>query len=280
MSQIHRQAMQYVDSAVARFAYTKAGSGPPVLLVPGAGGWLVTFRSMMAVLAESHTVFALDPPGQGRTEVKNPAFRYDTDAVADSIALFLDAVGISRTAIVGHSWGGGFALRLAQRHPERVSRMALLAPGGIEVTDSWEFRLVRTPVVGEIVLLLLGKRSARHMLRKSFAHRERIPEELVDEAMHMVKFSTNPIAQFKAMLRVERSVNWTETERDLHCIQAPVLLLWGGADRIFSVDLIERFTSQLPCVQAHVLDGCGHSLHDDCPEQTYPLLVPFLDCEA
>ena len=109
---------QYVDTVMARFRYARAGTGAPVLLLPGSGGWRLTFHTMATVLAERHTVLALDPPGQGLTEVLDPGFGYDADAIARSIAAFLDAVGLQRTAMVGHSWGGGFALRFAERYPE------------------------------------------------------------------------------------------------------------------------------------------------------------------
>lgn len=50
----------YVDTAGARFRYARAGSGPPVLLLPG-GGWKFTFQAMIGVLAQHHTIYALAP---------------------------------------------------------------------------------------------------------------------------------------------------------------------------------------------------------------------------
>jgi pimeloyl-ACP methyl ester carboxylesterase len=267
---------QYVDTALARFRYTATGAGPPVLLLPGAAGWRLTFHAMVPALADRHTVFALDPPGQGRTEVLDPAFGYDADAVAGSIAAFLDAVGLERTAIVGHSWGGGFALRLAELYPSRVTRLALLAPGGLDVNDVWEFRLMRLPVLGELAGYLPSTMSLRHMLRKSFVHQERIPDALVGEVVHELRSGPNRVARWADMLRVERSVSWSDTERDLRLVRAPVLILWGGKDRYFPARLLDRFTTRLSSVERHVLPGCGHSAHDDCPEQTYALLAPFL----
>jgi pimeloyl-ACP methyl ester carboxylesterase len=52
--------------------------------------------------------------------------------------------------------------------------------------------------------------------------------------------------------------------------------LWGERDRYFPVRLLSRFTGRLRDVEAHTLARCGHSLHDDCPEQVYPLLTRFL----
>jgi 4,5:9,10-diseco-3-hydroxy-5,9,17-trioxoandrosta-1(10),2-diene-4-oate hydrolase len=270
---------QYVDTTQARFRYMQAGTGTPVLLVPGSGGWRLTFHAMAPVLAGRHTVFALDPPGQGLTEVRDPAFGYDVDAIARSINSFLDAVGVKRTAIVGHSWGGGFALRFAELFPDRVTRLGLLAPGGIVVKDVWEFRLLRFPVLGELAVRLALTTSVRHMLRKSFVHQERIPNGLTGDVVREMKSGHNRATRLRDMLRVERSVSWIDTERELHFVRAPVLLLWGRQDRYFPVCLVDRLTTRLPRVEQHVLPNCGHSLHDDCPEQTYALLSPFLQLD-
>jgi pimeloyl-ACP methyl ester carboxylesterase len=176
------------------------------LLVPGAGGWRLTFHAMAPFLAGRHTVFALDPPGQGLTEVRNPAFGYDPNAIARSINAFLDAVGVERTAIVGHSWGGGFALRFAELFPDRVTRLGLLAPSGIDVKDVWEFRLLRLPVLGELAVRLTSTTSVRHMLRKSFVRRERIPNDLISNVVREMKSGHNRATRLRDMLRVERSV--------------------------------------------------------------------------
>jgi pimeloyl-ACP methyl ester carboxylesterase len=267
----------FAETEVARFHYSRTGSGPPVVLLPGAGGWRFTFEGLIPVLARRHTVYAIDPPGQGRTEVLDPGFAFDTDAIAGSLVGFLDAVGLERTAIIGHSWGGGFALRLSELHPQRVTRLALIAPGGLEVKDVWEFRAARLPVIGELGVRLTPRISARHMLEKSFAHRDRVPYHRLDDLVRTMRSSHNRAARLRDMLRVERSVTWADTERDLHLADVPVLLLWGDQDRYLPARLIERFTARLPQVDAHVLAGGGHSLHDDCPDQTYALLLPFLE---
>ena len=199
---------RYVDTVVARFRYAMIGSGTPVLLLPGSGGWRLTFQTMAEALAERHTVVALDPPGQGLTEVLDPDFGYDADAIARSIAVFLDAVGLERTAIVGHSWSGGFASRFAQLYPERVTRLALLGPAGLDVKDVWEFRLLRVPILGELAVRLQSTAAVRHLLRKSFVHRERIPDPLVVQVLREMRSRPNRLARLRDMLRVERSVSW------------------------------------------------------------------------
>ncbi|MGW6503411.1 alpha/beta fold hydrolase [Nonomuraea angiospora] len=268
-----------VDTEVTRFHYARAGSGPPVLLLPGSGGWKLTFQAMLEVLVPHYTVYALDPPGQGTTEILDRALPLGVDGIARSIAGFLDAVGVHRSAVVGHSWGGGFALRFAELHPDQVTRLALIAPGGLDVRDTWEFRLARLPLVGEFAVRWALESSARHLLRKSFAHRERVPKDRLDDYVHMMKSSHKQATLLADMLRVERSVRWSDTERDLRLVDMPVLLLWGSEDRILPARLVGGFASRLPNAEAHVVPGGGHSLHDDCPDETYALLLPFLEAD-
>ncbi|WP_312873113.1 alpha/beta fold hydrolase [Kibdelosporangium persicum] len=268
-----------MDTTAARFHYARAGTGPPVLLLPGAGGWKLTFQAMIGALAQHHTVYALDPPGQGRTEIRDRTFPFGVDAIARSIGGFLEAVGVTRTAIVGHSWGGGFALRFAELYPERVVRLALIAPAGIDVKDPWEFRFARLPLVGDLAVLFMTATAVRHMLRKSFTHQEHVPIDRVDEFLRTIRSPHRRAARLSDMLRVERSVQWRTTEQHLDLVEAPVLLMWGTDDRYFPVRLIERFTTRLPTVDAHVLPHGGHSLHDDLPEQTLALLTPFLTAD-
>jgi pimeloyl-ACP methyl ester carboxylesterase len=115
------------------------------------------------------------------------------------------------------------------------------------------------------------------MLRKSFVHPDRMPgEDLIRAAARQMRSGPDAAALRRDLLRVERAVRWADTERALDRVQCPTLILWGEHDRYLPARLLARFTSRLPDVEAHTLAGCGHSLHDDCPEQVYPLLTRFL----
>jgi hypothetical protein len=108
---------QYVDSALARFRDTATGAVPPVLLLSGSGGWRLAFHAMVPVLAERHMVVALDPPGPGRTRVLDPQLGYDADAIARSIAGFLNCLGWSAR----RSWAlPGRRVRAADPDPGRA----------------------------------------------------------------------------------------------------------------------------------------------------------------
>ena len=158
-----------------------------------------------------------------------------------------------------------------------MGSLALLAPGGLDVADTWEFRLLRQPLIGELATRCASTASVPHMLRKSFARRAQMPgDALLREAARQMRTG----AARRDLLRVERAVNWSATERDLPRVRCPTLILWGDRDRYLPARLLPRFTGRLPDVEAHVLAGCGHSLHDDCPERVDPLLTRFLAANA
>jgi 4,5:9,10-diseco-3-hydroxy-5,9,17-trioxoandrosta-1(10),2-diene-4-oate hydrolase len=265
------------QTKLVRFGYARAGHGRPVVLLPGSGGWELTFRALLPQLTAGHTVYAVDPPGQGSTRVADSSFGYDVDAIARSLVDFLDAVGLSDAIFVGHSWGGGFALRLAELYPDRVRRLVLLAPAGLAVKDVWEFRMMRVPVLGELAARFTTTAAVRHMLRKSFADPHQLPPlELVRAAAQGLRNGPDAAGLRRDMLSVERTVDWATTERDLPLVQSPALIVWGDRDRYLPVRLVERFTRALPQATTEVIAGAGHSVHDDRPVQTVPHIQRFL----
>lgn len=121
--------MPFLTVAGARAYYAQRrpvpSAGPPVVLLHGAGGthqhWLYQVRD----LAPAPT-YALDLPGHGRSE--GPGRDRITD-YGDWVVDFMDAAGLERVVLVGHSMGGGIALDLALRAPSRLAGLGLVATG-------------------------------------------------------------------------------------------------------------------------------------------------------
>ncbi|MCO6006143.1 alpha/beta fold hydrolase [Actinoallomurus purpureus] len=263
---------RFADTPRFRFHYVRTGTGSPVVLIPGGGEWLCSYRELIPALAHRHTVYAFDPPGHGYTEVLDPGFACTTDAMADAVGVFLDAVGLPQAALVGHSWGGGWALRFAESHPERVTRLALIGPTGLDVKDTWDWRILEYPLIGELATRFLREADVARMLRKSFAHPDRVTTEKVRRTWDAARRPANR----RLILRLQRRVRWADTERELSRIHAPVLLIWGAEDRYLPATLAGRFTRRLPQATVRILPGCGHSAHEDCPAQVNPALEEFI----
>ena len=103
-------------------AFERAGSGPPLVLVHGAGDDHRVWRAQLDGLADACTVVAWDEPGSGRSADIPPGFGLAD--YADCLAALIDAVG-GPAIVCGISWGGTVALELCRRHPAAVSALVL-----------------------------------------------------------------------------------------------------------------------------------------------------------
>ena len=112
------------------------GNGTPVVLLhgggPGASG-VSNYSRNIDALAEHFRVIVPDMPGYGRS-AKGVDRRDPFGYLADHIRGMLDEVGVGRAHLVGNSYGGACALRLALDTPQRVDRLVLMGPGGIGTT--------------------------------------------------------------------------------------------------------------------------------------------------
>lgn len=105
-------------------------AAPPLVLLHGASSNALTWAGDAAAFSRHFRVYAVDIPGEaGRSARNRPS--WDGEAYVEWLEDLLDALGAPRAALVGLSLGGWMAMRFAFRHPERVSKLVALAPGGV-----------------------------------------------------------------------------------------------------------------------------------------------------
>jgi len=140
-------------------------SGPldrqPVLFVHGFGGTSRNFSLNVAALAQvGYRVLAPELWGMGRSA--KPRGRYSLDRWVEQLIEVMDHLGIQRAHVVGHSMGGAVAVRLAHQHPERVLKLALVAPLGFgEKRDVRLIRIATIPGLAAAVASLRFRRPKR-----------------------------------------------------------------------------------------------------------------------
>ena len=122
--------------------YTKAGSGPPLLLLHGNGEDGTYFVHQVKEFFRDFTVYTIDTRGHGRSPRGTAPFTISQ--FADDLLAFMDEQGLKQADILGFSDGGNIALTFAMRHPDRVRRLILnganLDPKGVKL-------LVQLPIV-------------------------------------------------------------------------------------------------------------------------------------
>ncbi|MGW7465172.1 alpha/beta fold hydrolase [Streptomyces xantholiticus] len=263
---------RYADTPVARFHYVKAGTGSPEILLSPGGTSVIGWKDQLDALARDHTVYVVDLPGQGYTQVKDSGFDYDLDAMVSAVGTFMDTVGVRQAAMAGNSWSGGWALAFAQRHPGRVTKLALLDATGLDLPGTWMWEALKIPVVGELaVKLSTGKPTVRRLAEGMVVNKSRVTDQLLDEWWAPMTFHDN----IRATYLLERRLDWAQTERALPTTTTPTLVVWGRQDTVQPVDRAHRFAELLPNEQLQILDGCGHAPQLDCPDPVSRHLQTF-----
>jgi 4,5:9,10-diseco-3-hydroxy-5,9,17-trioxoandrosta-1(10),2-diene-4-oate hydrolase len=241
--------------------FNESGAGEPVVLLhgggPGASG-MSNFGQNLPVFAKRFRTLVVDQPGFGGSDKPEITSQYFTFS-ADAVVRWLDELGIEKAHFVGNSLGGGTAVRLALRHPDRAGRLVLMAPGGLNLS-----LFSADPTEGVKKLYRFGappgpsKEKLAEFLYTLVHDGTLVTEELVDERFAA---ASDP-ESLKAMASMGASfAKWPEESmlwRDAHRLRQRVLLVWGREDRVNPVDGAFVALKVIPRAQLHVFGRCGH----------------------
>lgn len=253
-SECNPEVANTIAAAGIRTNYHDLGSGDPVLLVhgsgPGVSAW-ANWRLVMPALAQQRRVIAPDMAGFGYSE-RPEGFAYGMDAwVAQAVGL-LDALEIARADLVGNSFGGGLALALAIRHPERVRRLVLMGSVGVPFAI--------TPGLDAVWGYEPSLDAMRALLDIFAFDRALVTDEL---ARLRYEASIRPGFQesFAAMFPAPRQ-RWVDAlasrEQDIRRIPHETLVIHGREDRVIPLSNACTLAGWIARAQLHVYGRCGH----------------------
>ncbi|HEX7049623.1 MAG TPA: alpha/beta fold hydrolase [Longimicrobiales bacterium] len=261
--------------------YLEAGAGAPVALVQGAGGGAGNWFRILPRLAERFRVLALDIPGFGLSDAITPRAPLGIQ-MAEVLSGWLRAAGVGRCAVVGTSFGGLAALRLAQREPERVGRLVLLDAAGLGRELPPLVRVAAAPVLRR--LLLRPSRGGtewlfRHLLirdRRSLDAESR--DALVDYLFRSAAAGDPAVLARALRLFADwRGQREVLTDAELASLACPVLVVWGTRDAFLPPAHAERATRHIPDATLRWIPDAGHSPNWEAPDALLRVMLPFLE---
>jgi pimeloyl-ACP methyl ester carboxylesterase len=268
-------APRQVDAAELHVALAGDEAAPPLVLLHGLGGSWRVWRRTIDGFARDFRVIAVDLPGFGRSG-PYPGRDYPLDGVAGCVAAALDALGIERHVLVGHSLGGGVAIAYAADRAERIERLVLVSPAGLVATGavraSWRSPALHRAGREATRLaepLLAASRRAR---RLAFARLVHDPDSLaVGEALALVRGSRAGRGTPAAGIAIVNAGLRDRLER----LTMPTLVVWGAHDRVLSPDDAARLAAALPDGRLAVLPGTGHLPMVEKPEALVDTVAGF-----
>ncbi len=231
----------------------REGAGDPLLMVTGLGYASWCWQGLRAALRERWDVVVFDNRGTGRSD--KPAGPYTMAMLADDAANLMQAAGIARAHVLGHSMGGYISLTLALRHPQRVRSLALIgtSPGGPDTQPVPEETLKMWGLAGTMP----PAEYARKSMPLSFAPgwTEQHPAEFDTLLERRLQFPTPPacwLAQYQAC------AEFVNTGVDVRGIRVPALVLHGLQDRVVPHHNGALLAQRLPHATFVSLPDSGH----------------------
>jgi 4,5:9,10-diseco-3-hydroxy-5,9,17-trioxoandrosta-1(10),2-diene-4-oate hydrolase len=249
--------------------------GEPVFFIHGWGCSIFSFRKNYGALARAgFRTLAVDLKGHGLSDKPLDPHEYTLDAMARHALDVLDALAVPQAAVVAHSMGSAIAIRLALQSPERVSRLALLAPVGFGVVTVMRLLKVLTPKVVTPILPYLARRWVVAVGLRAVYGRIGAPSARdVDEYWAPTQFP-----EFvPAMRELAHAFYWGPGQGDeLRRIAVPTLLMFGTSDHVVQGGAAEKLVSALPHGRFERVEGGGHPIAEEVPTQVNAALLAHL----
>ena len=258
--------------------YLVGDEGSPVILVHGAGTGVFDWRFAIDPLAQHHRVYALDMVGFGHSD--KPKTNYTLDYHIDFLERFMDALQLKRASLVGQCFGGGAALGLAIRSPERIEKLVL--------ANSYALgREIGSEIAGRILWILPSflmeffcrptRRRVRWGWKSSVYDSQFITDEMVDEACHLRNM---PGATYARVSIYKKNFGFSGQRRyyveQLAEITAPTLIIQGEKDKTFPLAQAQRAHKLIKNSELHIIDACGHIPQLEKSNEFNRLVLDFL----
>ncbi|TML03872.1 MAG: alpha/beta fold hydrolase [Actinobacteria bacterium] len=259
-----------------RISLLEAGTGPPVVAIHGLGATKASFLPTVAALAPRFRVIAIDLPGFGDSD-KPVGARYDARYFATAVVQLLDGLDLDRAQVIGNSLGGRVALELGLRAPDRVDRLALLAPSmAWRRKRPWApaLRLVRP----ELGVLPHAPRPVVERVLDRFMPEARTGWAAagVDEFLRSFLTPRGRAAFYAAA----RQIYLEEPEGEdgfwprLKRLSVPALFVWGRRDTLVPLAFARHVSEAVPAAEHLELD-CGHVPQMERPRETHAAIERF-----
>ncbi len=266
--------------------FVEAGSGPVVVLLhgggPGASG-VSNYSRNIEVLAQRFRVIVPDMPGYGRSS----KWVDRSDPFGDlgcATGGLLDALDIVKAHLVGNSYGGAAALRLAMDRPEKVDRMVLMGPGGVGTT-----RALPTAGLQRLLNYYTGTGPSREKITEFVRQYlvydgETVPQELI-EARYQASLDAEVVASpplrrpsGPLALRTLWRMDFTRDSR-LGKVAHPTLVVWGTDDKVNRPSGGRMLADAMPNCDLYMAANVGHWVQWERAELFNTLATAFLETD-
>jgi pimeloyl-ACP methyl ester carboxylesterase len=249
-----------------KLAYVELGNpkGPPLLLLHG---YTDSSRSWSLIAPYLSDFRLLIPDQRGHGSADAPACCYTISNYADDARLFLDAVGVERAAVAGHSMGSMVAIAMAAEYPERVSSITLIGSTALVPVKRGDW------LFDQVAALKAPLDPNSQFMRDWHPANQPTPVDPVFARAVMDELLVIPLHVWRGVMR---ELAYVPVARHAVDVKAPVLVLSGGKDPLFPAQHHASLLKAFPGAEAHVFPDLGHNPNWERPEQVAAAMDRFL----
>ncbi len=264
----------YTLSDGARMHFTRCGTqGRSVMLIHGFLGSSYDWFRNVPALTRDYRTWAVDLVGFGYSE-RVTQRTYSLKAYARSVRELMDAQGIERAALVGHSMGGAIALEFAHDYPDRVDQLVLIAPATYLARIPTLINLaMRVPILPRAIIgsavtsPYVRSLTWRAALGSSHIGIEKVETNL--RALHL-RGTTD------ALIALIGSQGVSDLVQGIGNIAQPALVIAGEQDLVVPAWYCRQVARRLPNARLVTIQGAGHVPHIEFPDVVNRLVLDFL----
>jgi pimeloyl-ACP methyl ester carboxylesterase len=251
-------------------------AAPPIVLVHGWGCTVYVFRYNMPDIANAgYRVVALDLKGHGLSDKPAGADEYTMEALVEHLREALDALGLERPVLAGHSLGGSLSYHFAARYPQRVRGLGLLAPAGLTGVPLMRLYRSLTPAVLNPLFKRAKSRTVvKIALRRVYGKRGHFSQRDVEEYVAPSQFRD----YWPAIRQLLHSYDWkAAVHRPLSVVNVPAVGVWGSRDHMMPGDGMEIYRRLVPGIELRPVTDAGHIVTEETPLEINKMLLGLLD---
>ncbi len=254
---------EQVGGRPIRYLSVGEGEGLPVVLIHGYGGDLDNFLFNTPALAAARRVVALDLPGHGGSvkDVGDGNLKTLGAAVTD----LMDHLGLDRAHLVGHSMGGGIALLLALKHPDRVASVTTL--NGAAYGKPVNMDYVRGFAEAQ------RRKDLKPVAQMLFANEDLVTRDMLDDMLRYKRLD-GVEAALGAMTEAFEGANPEGLRNSLGELSMPVLGIWGEEDQVIP---LPDFDSLPGTIRIERVGEAGHMPHMEAAAKVNDLISAHLE---
>jgi pimeloyl-ACP methyl ester carboxylesterase len=255
-------SMKIVANGIGIYVEDEGSGDLPLVFLHYWGGSSRTWHHVTSALASSHRTIATDHRGWGRSDAPPSGYGL-ADLAADAEGV-IEALGLERYILIGHSMGGKVAQLLASRRPNGLAGLVLVAPSPPSP--------MRMPA------------EARDRMANAYASREAV-EATIDQVLTAKALSPRDRAQViddslrgapPAKAAWPQATSLEDITQEVSAIDVPTIVIAGAMDRVDSVAILQsELMPRIPQAVLHVLPGTGHLSMLESPELLVPIVSDF-----